>query len=82
MSNVGVESSKRLLSFVERIERLTEEKKSLGADIAAVKAEAKAQGYDTKILGDVIKRRAMDSADRQDYDDKRDEYEQMLGMLD
>lgn len=82
MSNVGVETSKRLLQFVSRIEQLTEQRQALGADITAVKAEAKAQGYDTKILMEVIKRRAMDIADRQLHDDMRDEYEQMLGMLD
>jgi len=53
-----------LRQIVARIERLEEEKAALGEDIKQVYAEAKAHGFDTKILRQVIKLRRMDKADR------------------
>ena len=55
-----------LLSFVERVERLTEEKDALAADIREVFSEAKGTGYDTKIMRQVIRLRKMDKADFQE----------------
>lgn len=65
--NVDV-SARRLVSFIQRIERLNEEKKTLGADIREVFSEAKSGGFDVKILRQVIKRRAMDRADLEEQD--------------
>lgn len=56
-------SARRLVSFVERVERLNDEKKALGADIREVFGEAKSSGFDPKIMRLAIKRRAMDKAD-------------------
>lgn len=72
--NSGIAGS-RLLSFVERIERLEEEKKALGDDIKDVYAEAKGVGFDTKIMRKQIKRRKMTTEKRQEEDELLDLYE-------
>ncbi len=59
-------SAQRLKSFIERIEKLEEEKTALGADIREVYGEAKSTGYDPKIMRKVIKLRKMDAADREE----------------
>ena len=51
-------SGEKLRSFVERIERLTEEKKAIGDDIRLVFAEAKSDGFDNKYLKSIVKLRA------------------------
>jgi uncharacterized protein (UPF0335 family) len=61
-------SAQRLTSFIQRIERLEEEKKALGADVREVYAEAKSTGFDPKIMRQVIKIRAMDTAERQEQE--------------
>jgi uncharacterized protein (UPF0335 family) len=53
-------SGNQLLALVERIERLTEEKKSLNEDIKEVFAEAKSNGFDPKIIKQIIKIRSQD----------------------
>lgn len=74
----GSNTQGRLLSFVERIERLEEEKAGLADDIKEVKGEAKGEGYDTVILAKVIARRKMDPASRQEADAILDLYETAL----
>jgi len=69
-----------LRSFIERIERLEEEKKSIGADIKEVFAEAKGMGFDTKIVRKVIALRKLDAADRQEMEALLDLYKGALGM--
>lgn len=71
----------QLRSIVERIERLEEEKKAIADDIRDVYAEAKANGYDTKVLRQVVSLRKKDLAERQEQDAVRDLYMQALGML-
>ena len=56
----------QLKSIVERIERLEEEKKTIAGDIKEVYAEAKANGFDTKILRKVISLRKKDAAEREE----------------
>ena len=58
----------QIKSIIERVERLDEEKKALGEDIREIYAEAKSNGYDTKILKMIVKIRKMDSAERQEQD--------------
>jgi uncharacterized protein (UPF0335 family) len=70
----------KLKSFVERIERLEAEKTEMLADIREVYAEAKGNGFDTKIMRQVIRLRKMESADRQEQDALLDLYRQALGM--
>jgi len=71
----------QLKSIVERIERLEEEKAALSEDIKEVYAEAKANGYDTKILRTVIRLRKQDSAERQEQEALLDLYLAALGMM-
>ena len=71
----------QLRSVVERIERLEEEKKGIADDIREVYAEAKANGYDTKVLRQVISIRKQDASERQEQDAVRDLYLHALGML-
>ncbi|QPC44532.1 DUF2312 domain-containing protein [Kaustia mangrovi] len=71
----------QLRSFVERIERLEEEKTSIGADIKEVYAEAKAHGFDTKIMRKVIGLRKKDRAEREEEDTILDLYMHALGMV-
>ena len=71
----------QLKSVIERIERLEEEKKAIADDIRDVFSEAKANGFDVKVLREVLKLRKMDLAERQEMDAVRDLYLQALGML-
>lgn len=61
-------SAQRLKSFIERLERLEEEKKNLTTDSKEVYSEAKGGGFDTKIIRAIIRLRKMDKADRQEQD--------------
>jgi uncharacterized protein (UPF0335 family) len=69
-----------LKAFVERIERLEEEKASISGDVKEVYAEAKAQGFDTKILRKVVAIRKRDAAERREEEEILDLYLQALGM--
>lgn len=71
----------KLRSFVERIERLEEEKAALGADVREVYSEAKGQGFDTKIMRKVVALRKLETADRQEQDALLERYLDELGML-
>lgn len=80
MAEVGGVAVERLRSFVERIERLEEERAALGADIREVYAEAKGNGFDTKVMRQVIKLRKMDASDRQEQDHLLELYKRALGL--
>jgi uncharacterized protein (UPF0335 family) len=69
-----------LKSFVERIERLEEEKASIAGDVKEVYAEAKAQGFDTKVLRKVVALRKRDAAERREEEEIMDLYLKALGM--
>ena len=71
----------QLRSVVERIERLEEEKKGIADDIREVYGEAKANGYDTKVLRQIISIRKQDLNERQEQDAVRDLYLHALGMI-
>lgn len=70
----------RLRSLVERIERLEEEKKGITSDITYIYAEAKAAGFDPKIMRAVIKLRKMNVADRDEQDLLLDTYRKALDL--
>jgi uncharacterized protein (UPF0335 family) len=61
-------SAQRLKSFIERIERLEEEKKNLSTDLKEVYSEAKGGGFDAKIIRQVVRIRKMDKQDRQEQE--------------
>ena len=69
----------KLRNYIERIERLEEEKKDVQNDIKEVYLEAKAQGFNKKALKAVIKLRKMNSADRDEYNNTLDNYMNALG---
>ncbi len=66
-------AAERLRSFLDRVERLEEEKSTIAGDIREVFAEAKGEGYDTKTLRKIIRLRKMDKA-------RRDEEEALLEL--
>jgi uncharacterized protein (UPF0335 family) len=71
----------QLKTIVERIERLEEEKKTISADIKEVYAEAKGNGFDTKILRKVISIRKKDRHEREEEEAILSVYLDALGML-
>ena len=70
----------QLRAFVERIERLEEEKKTIADDIKEVYGEAKSMGYDTKVLRKVISIRKQDQNERLEQEAVLDTYLHALGM--
>ena len=71
----------RLRSFIERIERLEEDKAAIAADIRDVFAEAKGEGFDVKILRQVLKLRRMEANDRREQQELVDLYMSALGTV-
>ena len=71
----------KLKSFVERIERLEEDKAAVANDLKEVFAEAKGEGFDTKILRKVIRLRKQDSAKRQEEEALIELYVSAIGGL-
>jgi len=80
MADVGGIASERLRTIIERIERLEEEKAALAEDIREIFSEAKAAGFDVKILRQVIRLRKLDSSDRQEQEAILDLYKRALDM--
>jgi uncharacterized protein (UPF0335 family) len=81
MPDVGGIAGDRLKSFIERIERLEEEKRVLTEDIKEVYAEAKGTGFDTKIMRQIIRLRKRDKDDLDEEETLLDVYKRALGML-
>jgi uncharacterized protein (UPF0335 family) len=71
----------QLKAFVERVERLEEEKKTISDDIRDVYAEAKANGFDVKTLRVVVRMRKHDANERAEQQAILDTYLHALGML-
>ena len=80
-NDVSEVAGDQLRSFVERIERLEEEKKTIADDIKDVYAEAKGNGFDTKVLRRVISMRKQDQNERLEQEAITELYLQALGML-
>ena len=75
----GIETTK-LRSYIERIERLEEEKAGLASDVRDILAEAKSNGFDTKVMRQVIKLRKMKVSERTEADYMLELYKRALGM--
>lgn len=75
----GVESTK-LKSYIERIERLEEEKQGLASDMRDIFSEAKSNGFDVKTMRQVLKLRKMKTNDRTEQEYLLDLYKRALGM--
>lgn len=67
-------------SFIERIERLEQEKSETLADIREVYKEAKGQGFDTKVMRQIIKLRKMTPSDQAETEFLRDQYKRLAGI--
>lgn len=80
MSEVGGIQAEQLANYVERIERLEEEKANLAADIKEVYAQAKSMGYDTKIMRKIVSLRKMEDQEREEQETLLDVYKHALGM--
>jgi uncharacterized protein (UPF0335 family) len=76
----GVVAADQLRLFIERIERLEEEKKGIADDVKDVYAEAKANGYDTKTMRKVVALRRMETHVRQEADALLETYRSALGL--
>lgn len=81
MTEVGGIHAEKLVSFIERIERLEEEKAGLAADIRDVYAEAKGNGFDTKIIRQIIKIRKKEPQEVEEEETLLIVYKRALGML-
>lgn len=79
--SVGGIASGQLRAFIERIERLEEEKKTIADDIKETYDEAKAMGYDTKALRKIVSIRKLDQNERLEQEAVLDTYLAALGML-
>ena len=79
IAETGV-ADQELKQFVERIERLEEEKKALSDDIRDVYAELKGRGFDTKAVRQIVKIRKQDHAERKELEAILDLYMQALNM--
>jgi uncharacterized protein (UPF0335 family) len=71
----------QLKAIIERIERLEEEKKALADDIREVYAEAKANGFDAKVLRRIVSLRKQDVDERKEQEEILDLYLSALGMV-
>ena len=78
--DVGGVAGARLKSFIERIERLEEEKSAIASDIKDVYAEAKGTGFDTKTIRKIISLRKVDTEKRREADEMLDLYKSAIGM--
>lgn len=76
----GTVAADQLRLFIERIERMEEEKKGVTDDIKDVYAEAKANGYDPKIMRQIVRLRKMESHSRQEMDAILETYRQALNV--
>lgn len=70
----------KLTAYIERIERLEDERKELGADVREIFAEAKGNGFDTKVMRQILRLRKMSPADRAEAEFLRDSYKKLLGI--
>jgi uncharacterized protein (UPF0335 family) len=81
MSDIGGIAGEQLKSFIERIERLEDEKRTLVEDIKEVFAEAKGSGFEPKIMRQLIKIRRMDQEKHDEQETLLDLYKRALNMV-
>ena len=79
-SDVGGVAGKRLKSFLDRVERLEEEKKGLADDIKDIYAEAKGVGFDVKTMRKILKLRQMETEKRREEEELLELYKAAIGL--
>ena len=80
MADIGGIAADRLRTFVERIERLEEEKGAITADIREVYAEARGTGFNAKNLRQIVRLRGLDQADRREQEALLELYKRALDL--
>ncbi|MCZ8184505.1 DUF2312 domain-containing protein [Rhabdaerophilum sp. SD176] len=80
MEDVNPATAGQLKAFIERIERLEEEKRQIADDVKDVYAEAKANGFDAKILRKIVSLRRQDADERREQEEILETYLRALGM--
>jgi uncharacterized protein (UPF0335 family) len=81
MADAGGIAADRLKSFIERIERLEEEKSAIAGDIREVYSEAKSTGFETKIMRQLVRLRKMEAHDREEQEQLLELYKRAVGMV-
>jgi uncharacterized protein (UPF0335 family) len=79
--NIGGVAGDQLRTIIERIENLEEEKANIQADIKEVYSEAKGNGFDVKILRQIVRLRKMEDTDRAEQEELLDIYKHAIGMM-
>lgn len=80
MDDINPSTAGQLKAFIERIERLEEEKRTIADDIKDVYAEAKGTGFDGKILRRIVSLRRQDASERREQEELLETYLRALGM--
>ena len=80
MAQVGGIAGEQLRAFIERIERLEEEKKDVQEQIKEVFGEAKGVGFDTRIMRQLLRLRKLRDADRSEQEELLEIYKTAIGM--
>jgi uncharacterized protein (UPF0335 family) len=80
VAETGV-AAEELKQFIERIERLEEEKKAIADDVKEVFAEAKGRGYDTKAIRSIVRLRSKEPHEREEEEAILELYKSALGMI-
>ena len=80
MVEVGGVAGEHLRSYIDRIERLEEEKAGLAADIRDIYSEAKGNGFDAKTMRRIVTLRKLDQGERNEQEALLDLYQRALGM--
>ena len=80
MDDINANTAGQLKSFIERVERLEGEKRTISEDITEVYSEAKANGFDPKILRKIVALRKLDASKRQEQEEILETYMRALGM--
>jgi uncharacterized protein (UPF0335 family) len=81
MENDTNETKNQLMSFIERIERMEEEKAAVATDIKEIYAEAKNNGFETKIIRKIVSLRRKSKEERQEEEALLETYMSSIGML-
>lgn len=80
-TSINSATRNQLKAFLERIERLEEEKSAIAGDIKEVYAEAKSSGFDTKAMRTIVRMRKQDDMERKEQEAVLETYLHALGML-
>jgi len=80
MADTGGIAADRLRSFIERIERLEEDRAGLNADIREVLSEAKSAGFDTRTIRQIVRLRKLDPNERQEQEHLLEVYRSAVGL--